>query len=159
MIEFNGALTGNAKEHFSKKMIKFIKYMEIVLFIMFIIGFSIMGSMLKKEIWRVLIDSCIFSVASVLLLYPLLKKRIKKMLPREIHIEDDLMIATSDVFQEVKMVDDVYEVNDYGEFYVITFTAENKSDNFICQKDLLSKGTLEEFEALFEGKIVRIQSN
>ena len=29
------------------------------------------------------------------------------------------------------------------------------SDKFICQKDLLTKGSLEEFERIFEGKIKR----
>ena len=40
-------------------------------------------------------------------------------------------------------------------FYFIKFPFGKYSDKFICQKSLLTQGTLEEFEALFEGKIER----
>ena len=33
------------------------------------------------------------------------------------------------------------------------------SGYFICEKDLLTNGTIEQFEELFDGKIVRMQSN
>ena len=50
----------------------------------------------------------------------------------------------------------IYEVKrvyDYGECYYIIYT--DMAQAIICQKDLLKQGTLEEFEALFEGKIKR----
>ena len=37
----------------------------------------------------------------------------------------------------------------------IFFIFPYKSQRFVCQKDLLVQGTIEEFEAVFEGKIVR----
>lgn len=43
----------------------------------------------------------------------------------------------------------------YGEFYDIIFYFSNKVLNCICQKDLIVEGTMEEFEKLFEDKIVR----
>ncbi len=59
--------------------------------------------------------------------------------------------------EEFKLISDVKIVNDYGEFYELIFPWEKGINNhFICQKDLLTKGSLDEFEALFEGKIKKI---
>jgi hypothetical protein len=38
--------------------------------------------------------------------------------------------------------------------YTININKDEKC-KFICQKDLLTEGTLEEFESLFEGKIIK----
>ncbi|MBR2377787.1 MAG: hypothetical protein IKA85_08490 [Clostridia bacterium] len=53
------------------------------------------------------------------------------------------------------MVDDIKNVIDYGDFYAIVFYFPNLDKRFICLKDLIVEGTLEEFEQLFEDKIVR----
>ena len=54
-----------------------------------------------------------------------------------------------------RSIDDVKKVIDMGEFYDIIFYFPNQWANCICQKDLLVEGTIEEFEKLFEGLIVR----
>ena len=54
-----------------------------------------------------------------------------------------------------KEVIDVKKVIDKGNFYIILFYFPHKDVNFICQKDLIVEGTIEEFEEFFEGKIVR----
>lgn len=53
------------------------------------------------------------------------------------------------------MIKDVKNVYDHGEFYDLVFPFGKISGKFICQKNLLTEGTLAEFEALFDGKIVR----
>ena len=58
-------------------------------------------------------------------------------------------------FTESAAIEDVVKLVDYGEFYDLSFPFGKLNDKFVCQKSLLSKGTLEEFEALFEGKIIR----
>ena len=64
-----------------------------------------------------------------------------------------VLVNGSEVY---KLISDIKCVNDYGEFYELVFPrSAGISDKFICQKNLLTKGTLEEFEALFEGKVVR----
>jgi len=49
----------------------------------------------------------------------------------------------------------VKKVYDYGEFYFISFYFGKISCYFICQKSLLTQGTIEDFEKLFDGKIVK----
>lgn len=54
-----------------------------------------------------------------------------------------------------RSIDEVKKVIDMGEFYHILFYFPNQWANCICQKDLIVEGTIEEFEKLFEDKIVR----
>ena len=49
----------------------------------------------------------------------------------------------------------VKNVIDYGDWYHITFYVPHRNPFFICQKDLISEGTIEEFEELFADKLVR----
>ena len=55
-------------------------------------------------------------------------------------------------FVEISMYE-VKKVIDYGECYFIIYT--DVAQAIVCQKDLIKEGTLEEFEALFAGKIKR----
>ncbi len=48
----------------------------------------------------------------------------------------------------------IVQVLDLGSFYQLLLRG-GINQNFICQKDLLVKGTLEDFENLFAGKIIR----
>lgn len=51
--------------------------------------------------------------------------------------------------------DEIKEILDLETFYEIKFYGHAGSMFFICQKDLIVEGTIEEFEQLFEDKIVR----
>ena len=52
-------------------------------------------------------------------------------------------------------IDYINKVVDYGEWYHIIFYFPHNNPFFLCQKDLISEGTIEEFEELFKDKIVR----
>ena len=49
-------------------------------------------------------------------------------------------------------VEKIRKVEDMGEYYLLRYAL---IDCFICQKDLLTSGSLEELERIFEGKIKR----
>ena len=53
-----------------------------------------------------------------------------------------------------KYTNDVSKIIEYENMYIIVFSAL-MGLGIIAQKDLLVEGTLEEFEKLFEGKIIR----
>ena len=50
-------------------------------------------------------------------------------------------------------------VRDFGEYYVLIFRVSGNFLQIICQKDLLTNGTIEQFEELFDGKIVRMSDH
>ena len=49
----------------------------------------------------------------------------------------------------------VKKVIDRGEWYDIIFKYGNMSNSWVCQKDLIKKGTIDEFEEIFKSKILR----
>jgi len=49
----------------------------------------------------------------------------------------------------------VKEIIDFGGWYEFNFYGQWRNSFFICQKDLIIEGTIEDFEKLFEGLIVR----
>ena len=54
-----------------------------------------------------------------------------------------------------KPLSKVKKVVDAGDWYYVVFKGGSINSAFVCQKNLLTKGTLDEFEKLFEGKLVR----
>lgn len=49
----------------------------------------------------------------------------------------------------------VKKVLDYGEFYYIMVNRFDFVNGVFCQKNLITEGTIEEFEAIFKDKLVR----
>ena len=72
-----------------------------------------------------------------------------------IYLRENQIVSSGEKVAEVKNLNQVKKVVDFGEWYKIFFIFPYKSQRFVCQKDLLVQGTIEEFEAVFEGKIVR----
>lgn len=70
-------------------------------------------------------------------------------------------IITNSYFQQSRLVaggksvSRVKRVIDCGEWYYIIFKFGDIGNSWVCQKDLLIQGTIEDFEKLFEGKIIR----
>ncbi len=62
------------------------------------------------------------------------------------------MISQGDTVTLEQNVRNVRWVLDFGEWYHIVFRSKFDQGRFVCQKDLLVKGTIEEFESLFEEK-------
>ena len=54
-----------------------------------------------------------------------------------------------------KSLSGVKSVFDMGTYYYIKFSTIKNTPIFICQKDLIVQGTIEEFEELFKDKIIR----
>ena len=86
----------------------------------------------------------------------LAKELIEKALPLPTQIiidekEARLIAEANDLSIEVP-IEDVVSVLDRGECYHIQF--DNQEDRFVCQKDLICKGSLHDFEELFKSKII-----
>ena len=73
----------------------------------------------------------------------------------KIDISNDYLLSNMGGKAQLRDISDVKVVVDWGEWYDIIFYFPYKSVGFICQKDLIVEGTIEEFEKLFEDKIVR----
>ena len=154
MIEFNGYLTGTARKHFFKRMDSFTRRF---LFLAMLLNSPLI---LCIASWVQSLSVVLVYISVLFIVPPLVsvlrsKKEKIAITPKRIFVEDEYIICVTDKYVETKAISVVKQVRDFGDFYDLVFPVGNVSDRFVCQKSLLSKGTLEEFEALFKGKIVR----
>ncbi len=84
------------------------------------------------------------------------KKDWRNNLPIRVTIEEDGIrrYGKNDIYAG-REFDDVKKVIDWGNLYQFIFYFPHKDAMFFCQKNLIKEGTIEEFEKLFEGCIVR----
>lgn len=154
MVEFNGYLSGEAKRYFEKRAVVFgqkIVFSSLLVFFPLIFILS-----LKSNNWSIVgMYSLSFPLMYLITLIPKSKKERKKIIPKRIYTEENCIICVADSYSESKLIEDVKVVFDCGEYYDIRFYFGNMSEKYICQKSLLTNGTIEEFERLFEGKIKR----
>ena len=88
--------------------------------------------------------------------FPFRKRGESAILPSLVVIHDDgTMDSKSEKFYWIRSTDEVDHVEDMGEWYQIVFIPTAKNMRFICQKDLMTRGSIREFEEIFAGKIVR----
>lgn len=157
MIEFKGYLTGSALKHLRKS---YFKIMCGVLSIAFIICVAIMISIIgiDAEDWllAILLLTPVYLIFCVLLPY-LLMKFDKTHIPKQITINNNIIFCiTDEIGADSRKIEQIKEVRDYSEYYVVICKGLNIPPHFICQKDLLTQGSIDEFESLLAGKIKRM---
>ena len=154
MIEFSGYITGNAEKFFWKKsrsMVQIVFNVSWLILLPVIIFFAF-----QKEFIQLLVGyGVVLALINLLMLLPKTQKEKIACTPTRIYLENDCICYVTGKGKDFRYIKDVKLVRDYGDFYDIVFPFGKMSEYFVCQKNLLSKGTLEEFEALFEGKLER----
>lgn len=72
------------------------------------------------------------------------------------HVEIDEEIITMEFDEKYseRKICDVKRIIDYGEFYVVDFYFPGVLF-VVCQKNLITEGTLDEFECFFDVKIIK----
>lgn len=156
MVEFTGYLTGAAEKYYRKKVM--VTGIKLIFFSLGLLLPVVVWIVSMMQFWGFLTFYLIFLALSPLLAFALTtKKLLRPMTPRKITVEDEYIVVVADKCTESKLIADAKVVRDYGTFYDIVYPFGNYSEKYVCQKDLLTKGSLEEFEALFEGKIERKQ--
>ena len=154
MIEFNGYINGKTEKYFFKKNKRLLTTLFLISYALLVFPIAIFA--LKARNWYVLVWCGVMLIAIVLMQYiPMSKKKKIKLTPHRIYTDTETITCVSEKVVDTKFIGDEKAVLDYGEFYEIIYPIGNASNGFICQKDLLTQGTLEEFESLFEGKIER----
>lgn len=154
MIEFNGYLTGKAERHYHKRSFAITLKLSIFTALFLLPVLIYVAKLLKNWIVVIAYFALICSIPFMSSAFRS-KKEKKSYIPKRIYIEDDYITSVADKCEDIKCIGDVKLVLDYDEFYEIRFPFGKVSEKFICQKNLISKGRIQQFEALFEGKIVR----
>ena len=161
MIEFTGYLTANALKYYQRRSIRLTRIFLALLFSMCVSGLFYANFWLGKQISAITTVSAIviFAVCIIFLPYPIFKWQKNNSLAKQIYIKDGMIFYVTDKGTVTQALEGVKGVRDFGEYYVLIFRDSGNFSQIICQKDLLTNGTIEQLEELFDGKIVRKQSN
>ena len=155
MIEFNGYLTGAAEKGFVRKTRKIgLIGCGIVIPLSLPMIFFFSNVLLKDPAFAYAMLVAL-ALVPIILLIPKGKKEHISMLPKRIYTDGEYIVCVADRYTDSKLIRDVKKVIDHGEYYELCFPFGKVSEKFICQKSLLAKGTIQAFEALFDGKISR----
>ncbi|MBQ5725744.1 MAG: hypothetical protein IIV80_06295 [Clostridia bacterium] len=159
MIEFNGKVSKQCRRHIQKQEGLAGLFAGVTVLIIFIIPVIILLIKFLIIPWYITLALCVpFAIFYVAATYfaPFGKSTEKLIIPLRIVISDDRTIAShGEKFHLICSIDDVTMVVDMGEWYHISFGKKLGLGRFVCQKDLLVQGTIEDFEKLFEGKLIR----
>jgi len=155
MIEFNGTPTGDCKKFLLKKQthINFI----FMLYVFVIFSAIIITLAITLHAYYILWFLLFFGGLLLISLLPPDKSAQKGFMPNIIFLDlkEETIVHKCEKMERFHMISSVKSVIDYGDWYYFIFNFGDRDPYFVCQKNLLAKGTLEEFEALFEDKIER----
>lgn len=69
-------------------------------------------------------------------------------------LDDGAIISKGQKFRHEIGVENVAKVVDHGSFYELYLDKVQNRGFYICEKALLKRGTVDDFEKMFKGKIV-----
>ena len=153
-MEFNGRLTGAAEKHFFNRSRIFGQ--KIILWSALLLAPGVLSYATHANNWVIVavfvgLCMCIMLLVAI----PRSEKEKKQITPKKIVIEDEYILCIAEKYTETRLITDVKLVKDFGEYYELCFPFGKMSEKYVCQKSLLTKGTIQDFETLFSGKIVR----
>ena len=152
MIIFSGNLSKDCKKHIAKR-IKFMSFVGITISAIIMLILFIFLT-IYVDILFILFDF-VFLFIPLLSFIPPDQKSINKLTPNKVSIINNQVISESASFYYQTKISNVNKIVDYGDWYQIFFKYPYKNQTYICQKDLIEEGTIEDFENLFKEKIVR----
>lgn len=159
MIKFLGTISD---ENRVKVMKRNGRILGLTLMIISLLGFGIVAAIYFLRhllVIEILLCSILLMIVSIILIFKWERTDSKRFVLTnwdfEIVLDNEMVTFTNFTFQKVKTIpfSKIKKISDEGNFYVIIFG--QYSNGIICQKDLIVEGDIQEFEKLFEGKIVR----
>ena len=155
MIEFSGCLSYKCQKYILKKESKAALISGLITAFIFSIPAMIL-SIKVNSIFIICIPALL--VFALLAGMPPNKKNYSTIMPSNIIIDmnSGTIISKSEKFYLERAIFDIVSVNDMGDWYHIYFGDKiDRLGRFVCQKDLMHGCTVDEFEKIFDKKIVR----
>ena len=154
MLEFNGDLSVDCKNFIIKKNKKIIFFSVGI--VSLIMGVSLIAIIFLTKFWLLLADFPAILTAPIALPFSFSSSKDQETyIPNRVYvdIEDETVGAQGKRFHYERGFENIKEIVDYGSWYDISFLFGHKSISFVIQKDLITRGTIEEFESIFKDKI------
>ena len=152
MMEFKGYITGETEKRFWKRArnlgIRICLIAGAITLPIFCVLANEMQSLLPIVVYIVSISVSLLCVS-----LPKSEKQRRAFNPKRLRIDRGEIICLTDQEEEIRRIDEVKCVHEYEEFFEIEFFKNNAGGKFLCQKDLLTQGSLSAFRELFAKKI------
>ena len=149
MIEFKGNVSKKCRRFIKWKMSRVGVYGIVAA--MVIVAGPIVVSLAMWRPWTLLMTLPPLTIFPVLCFA---MEKIDNFTPLRITIsKDGSMKSECKETTVMEQISNVKKVKDLGDFYYVYFGTYDTLTRFVCQKDLLTKGTLEEFEEMFAEKM------
>lgn len=161
MIEFKGKVSNRCQKYISDLEGKMgLVGSSVAVFLIMIPATILVAAYMPTIRLLVITSGILFSAFFLFMVYysPYMKSTFPMILPTRVVISDNGYITSyGEKFEITHPIDTVVVVIDCGEWYHISWNRRVgfKPERFVCQKNLLTRGTIDEFEKLFEGKIVQ----
>lgn len=154
MIEFNGELSEKGKNYIansSRKISVLVGFFVVTPFALVDVVYAIV-----KHFYILLIFLIPLAMVIAFSFIKPNKKSLSLIMPNRIIIQDEIIISEGENFHTEKEIEEIKKIVDLGDFYRIYFFFPNYDFAFICQKNLITKGSIELFELKFKDLIERI---
>ena len=163
MIEFNGAISEKAQldrlKRADKEVMRVFIVGLIIIWLILILSDLIFGNVLR-ELWKEAVFCTVIMILSMLLM-AIMPKKIAlrfKIAPHIIINENILsleMYSNGKQVWRTRKISKVKKILDCGEVYYIIFKFGDITNSWVCAKANIVSGTIDEFETLFQSKIVK----
>lgn len=158
MIVFDGILTDLSEKFFINKLLNNFSLLLCILFLFTIPIWAIL-SLKVDAFFEVMLTLVLITIFSPFFFRICVSQKARKRsIPKKVIINEGVITSVSDKTIISKNITQIKEIHDYGEFYYLVLSKIYIDAVFVCQKNLLSKGTLEEFELLFKDMIIKKKS-
>lgn len=156
MIEFDGKITCEATKIVEKMWFKSISFSIIVAFAVFSAIPLYLAVAVNIEYLLYVAVVAIPFLISFLVLIITKRRDAQNTLYKKLVIDTDeqSVVAYYSGYEIFRMFEEIQSIEDHGEWY--SFVFNRRTAFIIAQKDLITKGTIEEFEKLFKGVIVKV---
>lgn len=159
VIEFNGVLSNECVNDKRRKVKNKMSIICLIILLSCTIFTIILGINHDSEFYSVLICTIVLALTSFCNALPLPKfrqRKLEKINPEiKVTIQNGIVTVASSFSKKDKSITKVKKVIDMGEWYYLIFKFGDISNSWVCQKNLITLGTIDEFEALFESKLIR----
>lgn len=158
MIEFKGDLSKECRDYILNVNQIIGMIAATIATMPFTIAAIVLTFKYKTMLYLLELPVSIFTIVAAYVTKPK-GELLEKMMENYVAIDaENVIYEGGGRYLEIK-IDDVKKIIDYGNFYKIKFYFPNTGRSLICQKSLITGGTIEDFEQLFGGLIVRKKSN
>ena len=159
MIEFKGELSENSKMRLLKDQVKI--YIASMLLVYLVIGGGALIIALSCEFmflfWTTMLAITILCVLCIIIPFVWREKELKYLIYKNIIVDtdDEYIYVTRECDNHTFSIrfDEITKIIENEEYYYIK--KEFKLDGYVCQKDLITEGSIEEFEEIFNDLIVK----